>query len=94
MDSRFSPRGSALRALILVLGCVALIWIGYLLLPPALQAAEVETFVRVLLGLGIVGVVVAISNRPAPKTRTFWLSQDGESEPCGPYSREVLTEAH
>lgn len=54
MDSRFSPRGSAVRSLILVLGCVALIWIGYLLLlPPALQAAEVETFVRVLAGLGM-----------------------------------------
>lgn len=86
-NSQGSQSGSALRGLVIAICIAALVWMGYLLLlPKALQERELLVFVGAMVCAGgLVGLVWLCQPRATPK-RTFWLSQDGESDPCGPYT--------
>lgn len=88
MDTRrFSRNGSALRGLVIAICLIALVWMVYLvLLPQALQQRELLTFIGAMVCAGVLVGLVWMCQPRAQVKRTFWLSQDGESEPSGPYT--------
>ena len=92
MPKRQAQNSDAFRGLVIACGLTTLLWLGYLaLLSEKVREDEAPLFF-VVMGCAYFGLWLSWYYGKKKITRTFWLSQDGECAPTGPYTvAQIIT---
>lgn len=86
MSKRTPEPNDILRGLLIACGLATLLWLGYLaLLSEKMREDQAPLFFAVM-GCAYFGLWLSWYYGKKKVTRTFWLSQDGECAPTGPYT--------